>query len=762
MSETFDLSGGLGRYYVHGNEGDDTFWAGPTTSEDHFYGGAGNDTFYGGQENDYFDGDEGDDRLLGADGSDYLVANKGSDLLIGGLGGDNFHIQDCTQATLADFTASDGDRLILDLISTINFAAASGEDELRNLIDAGEANFIYEENTRVAQWREDDQDIYHKISFDSPVSSADLKLSVFGRDEVLQDPDSNVDPVTRSSAALIADFLDGRERLFAGNPIDALGLAADPQLAYRWFYNGYLIAGANAASYSDEVLEKLPSGSYIRETVYTDGAGRRQMVASDPLQVEPTREDSGLRVLRIRLDPLQLTSLESIQPGLQPLPELLQLRLPVGDSSNRPSTLPGVQRIELTPTGAATGYTGLVALIDPVALLDPNQDGPAARPPAESRQGGAGVYDFDSDGLLDTLTWQPQPSGTSSPTLNTSLLSGTISTLAALPDGTLRFLLNDQDGTPQPLKQPALQCLSLVLLEPPAPAQTGSVMAIGLNEGETLEGLSADQRRQRAIHLISNQDDTPAPLESYADLYRQLWVRADQRMVLFEVPGRNANNWDGSLLSEPLKVVAPSQDPWAEPLPDSPGPTLELASASGLRLGLLAESVPVDLNGFVARSQASAPVLDFRGLEELTLDITLEVAREAGFDSQMSFYAIEDPEGSVQDPISGELVKPGDADYARLAQFHRVEALSDLTTENLQSTSKDLLLRESRLLAPMAVVKDPTQGQQIYYAFAGANSDHIGHFLNFGNGVIGLEDSPNLDFDFDDNMVSIQIRPLGY
>ena len=563
--------------------------------------------------------------------------------------------------------------------------------------------------------------------------------------------------VTRSSAALTATFLDGKERLFAGNPIDAFGLAADPQLAYRWFYNGYLIAGANAASYSDSVLEKLPSGSYICETNYTDRAGRRQTVASAPLLVEPTREGSGLRVLRTSLDERMRASLESIQPGLQASPEVLQLRLPFADSSS----LPSVSSTDITATGAATGDSGLVALFDPVAILDPNQDGPATVPLAESGQSGAGVYDFDSDGQLDTLTWQPQPDGTSSPTLNSSLLTGGNAVLSALSDGSLRFLHENVDGILQPLKQPALQCLSVFLLE--SPAQTGTVITIRLREGETLEGLSADQRRQRAIHLISNQDDTPAPLESYADRYRQLWVRADQAMVLLELPGGNASDWDGSLLSEPLKVVAPLQDPLSDPLPDSPGSTLELASASGLRLGLKAESVPVDLDGFVARSQASAPVIDCRGLEGLTLDITLEVAREAGFESRMGFYAIEDLDGSVRDLISGELVKPGEADYARLAQSHLVEALSDLGTENLQSTSKDLWLSESRLLAPIAVVQNPESGPQTFYAFAAANPDLIGHFRSFGNNVIGLEDLPGGgDFDFDDNMVHLQINPLVF
>jgi hypothetical protein len=106
------------------------------------------------------------------------------------------------------------------------------------------------------------------------------------------------------------------EALLAG--MEPVARAADPRLAYRWFYNGYLIAGANAASYSDSVLEELPSGSYIRETVYTDRAGRRQTVASAPLLVEPTREGSGLRVLRTSLDQRQRARPHHEDPSRRP------------------------------------------------------------------------------------------------------------------------------------------------------------------------------------------------------------------------------------------------------------------------------------------------------------------------------------------------------------------------------------------------------------------------------------------------------------
>lgn len=144
------------------------------------YGDEGNDTLDGGAGDDKLIGGLGDDYLLGGDGRDYLVADEGFDRLTGGLGADSFHIQDGIQATISDFTASEGDQVIFDLISNVNFAEASGGKKLRKVIKAGTANFIYNPKSHVALWKGDDQTTFQTLNFDSSVSSADLKQSVFG------------------------------------------------------------------------------------------------------------------------------------------------------------------------------------------------------------------------------------------------------------------------------------------------------------------------------------------------------------------------------------------------------------------------------------------------------------------------------------------------------------------------------------------------------------------------------------------------------
>ena len=187
QSDSFDFRGALARAYVHGNDGDDTFWAGDGGSENHFFGDAGDDMLIGGSGSDYFDGGDGNDQILGGDGSDYLVADEGFDILTGGRGADRFHFQDGNKALIADFSASEGDQIILDLISKVNFVEVGNSKKLNKAIRSGASNFIYFKKQSYAFWRADDENIYQRIDFGSPVSSADLKQSVFGWEEGVDD-----------------------------------------------------------------------------------------------------------------------------------------------------------------------------------------------------------------------------------------------------------------------------------------------------------------------------------------------------------------------------------------------------------------------------------------------------------------------------------------------------------------------------------------------------------------------------------------------
>ena len=537
--------------------------------------------------------------------------------------------------------------------------------------------------------------------------------------------------VAGSSAALMAAAVAGQELLSADSPIDSDGLAADPELTYRWYRDGQLIADATAASYGDEVLDTLPPGLYIRETDYTDLAGLRQTVASAPLLVEPTRQGPGgsMRVLRTSLDVNQLRLLRSRTPGLEPGAELVQLLL---------TGTPATQRIALANSSSGNGL---------VALLDPGQTSPEA-----VRE--AGVYDFDKNTSLDTLIWQPAGTTASGSSLQTALMQGGRADLAVLANGNLHFVIQDPTLSARILNVPTLQSMRVSLLA--APAQGGTVLGIALERGEILADLSKAERRRRAITLLGYQDSDPAPLASRADRDRQLWLRADQELVLLELARIAPSDWDGSLTALSLSPVQ------SLPARGIAGARLQLGSRSGLRIELEAQEKPQDLNSFVGRSQTQAPVLDFRGLAGLTMEAKIEVAREAAFTSVVGFYAIDNLDGFIRDPVSGALVAPGDSAYGSLAFATRSQDLVGFSSANRTSNSTSLNLSESRLLAPYASVADPNRGLQTFYAFPAANPYGINHFKSFGNGVIGLEDQAGGgDLDYDDIMIHLKLSPIS-
>ena len=551
-----------------------------------------------------------------------------------------------------------------------------------------------------------------------------------GRVTLVQPPH---DPGRSSSLTALQEATG--DTLKSDAPIDSKGLAFDPDLVYRWYYNGKLIEGATEASYGDEALRTLTAGSYTRETDYTDSTGLRKTVSSAPLEVvAPPAVGGTLRILRTELDAAQSQRLANRQSGLSPQGDQLQLLLTPG----RANETPAVQRVDISSrTGDNPSPSGLIALVNPGQ----------AWPEAVS---GAGVYDFTGDGSLDTLTWQPSHGSSVGDNLHAALLQGSRAQLAALPNGLLGFVVQDPVGSVRGLDVAALQSLRVSLLA--APPKVSAVLAIALNEGESLTDLSNAERQQRALALLSHQDVDGAPLASGADRQRQLWLRADQQLVLLELPGKTLSDWDGSLASEPLRAI--------QQLPQSgiAGARLQMGSNSGLLLELETLDTPQDLNSFVGRSQTQAPVLDFRGLDGLSLQANLEVAREAAYNSTMGFYAIDGLDGSIRDPLTSELVAPGDPNYGTLATTNRIQALDGLSSADRSSTSRSFQLTESRLLAPYAVIADPQLGAQIYYGFSAANSDGISHFRSFGNNVIGLEDlRGGGDLDYDDNLMHLQL-----
>ncbi|MBV6622964.1 MAG: VWA domain-containing protein [Rivularia sp. (in: Bacteria)] len=151
--------------------------------------------------------------------------------------------------------------------------------------------------------------------------------------------------------------------------------------------------------------------------------------------------------------------------------------------------------------------------------------------------------------------------------------------------------------------------------------------------------------------------------------------------------------------------------------------------------------------------------------DEVTINFTVD--RKAIYDNTVGFYKINDIEGTITDPVTGEEVKPSDGEaYAKLAIELREKGLEFSVGENQSSiTSEDSLLG-GILYAPFIVADgeiDSLEGDfsQVFFSFAQANSDKAEHIRSLGNNTFGFEDMLNGgDNDFNDIIIQTEVKTI--
>lgn len=154
-------------------------------------------------------------------------------------------------------------------------------------------------------------------------------------------------------------------------------------------------------------------------------------------------------------------------------------------------------------------------------------------------------------------------------------------------------------------------------------------------------------------------------------------------------------------------------------------------------------------------------------LESYIGDVTLTftVEREALLDNTVGVYRIENAQGTITDPITGNKLNPSDGAAYRQAALNSSEAL-ELSVDN----NGDLITIEDSLLggyfyAPFIIAGgdfDSVEGDasEVYFSFAGANSDGIEH-IRYENGAWGFEDlAGGGDNDFDDLVITAKITTV--
>ncbi len=173
--------------------------------------------------------------------------------------------------------------------------------------------------------------------------------------------------------------------------------------------------------------------------------------------------------------------------------------------------------------------------------------------------------------------------------------------------------------------------------------------------------------------------------------------------------------------------------------------------------------VPLSIGAQRQGLNAESEIIDLTGLAGSTVTASIEVFREAAFNNTVGFYTIEDADGTVEDPLTGNLLKPSDTGYQQAALANRVNL--SLIGENGQTTQYSAQLETGQLLSTFIVI-DATvddllsdssfDADSVYFNYIGANTDGKDHVRLFGDNIFGYEDlAGGGDMDFDDAIVKV-------
>ncbi|PHM10327.1 Ig-like domain-containing protein [Nostoc sp. 'Peltigera malacea cyanobiont' DB3992] len=137
------------------------------------------------------------------------------------------------------------------------------------------------------------------------------------------------------------------------------------------------------------------------------------------------------------------------------------------------------------------------------------------------------------------------------------------------------------------------------------------------------------------------------------------------------------------------------------------------------------------------------------------------VASEAAYDNTVGFYRIENTQGTVIDPLTGQSINLGDIAYTQAALRN---SRSQSICFNDQSAGISGTWQGGHLYAPF-IIANGTLDQAlannstlpVYFAYSGVNPDKMDHIRLLGNNTWGFEDLPGGgDFDFNDIVIQAQ------
>ena len=187
-----------------------------------------------------------------------------------------------------------------------------------------------------------------------------------------------------------------------------------------------------------------------------------------------------------------------------------------------------------------------------------------------------------------------------------------------------------------------------------------------------------------------------------------------------------------------------------------------------IKIGANTDTLPL---GTAVQTKSGIEIIDLRSdlPSNQIVKAEFSVYREAAFNNYVGFYKIDDTDGSITDPFTGNILKPGDVGYIQTAVGNRVAGI-DLQVANKSIETLSGQFISGSLFAPFIIINasptevldtNPQNDPNVYFAFLGANTDGVDHIRLLGNNVFGFEDLPNGgDLDYNDMVIAANFRTI--
>jgi hypothetical protein len=257
--------------------------------------------------------------------------------------------------------------------------------------------------------------------------------------------------------------------------------------------------------------------------------------------------------------------------------------------------------------------------------------------------------------------------------------------------------------------------------------------------------------KERSLNLFSTLENNDVTLPGGASFESEILLVNGQSVVFFEV------------VDTTLEIIESIKDSRLSLLNGNfSSGQATFSSISGVSFSLSLSDKDPGLSSLISQEQNIAPVLDFTAfISGESVKGSLAMGREAAHNSLIGFYRVVDRLGSVIDTDGKSLLTPGIASIdnyrrAALESSNLVDELTGLRIDNRQTSSREIVVKESTYIAPYAISNGNT-----FFAFEGANSDNFAHFRVLGNNLFGYEDLPGGgDRDFDDGVIGFNFSKV--